>query len=143
MMRLRPTAPAFTDESRIQAEGQKDGERNIPEMGSYTPAQFEQALIAHGEQEVQGIYKKASLRIAKLAPMFHACHKRLEDIERRIQPISDRYAARAGELGREVTIPFPSALHVGLILFLGIGEFPLNTVVFRLFGEPEYLTWRP
>ena len=31
---------AFTI-SRIQAEGQKDGERNIPEMGSYTPAQFE------------------------------------------------------------------------------------------------------
>lgn len=141
MMRLRPTAPAFTDESRILAEGQKDGERNIPEMGSYTPAQFEQALIAHGEQEVQGIYKKASLRIARLAPMFHAWHKRLEDVERRIQPISDRYAARARELGREVTIPFPSALHVALILFLGIGEFPLNTVVFRLFGEPEYLTY--
>ncbi len=141
MIRLKPKPPAFTDESRILAEGQKDGERNIPEMGSYTPAQFEQALIAHGEQQVQGIYKNASLRIARLAPTFHACHKRLADLERRVQPISDRYAARATELGRDVTIPFPFVLHVALVLFLGIGEFPLNTVVFRLFGEPEYLTY--
>src|SRR5437899_2556453 len=142
MMRLKKSpVSSFTDEGRIIAEGQKDGERNIPEMGSYTPAQFEQALIAHGEQEVHRLYKSASLRIARLAPLFHAWHRRLQDIERRFQPTSDRYAARAQELGREVTIPFPFMLHVGLILFLGIGEFPLNTVVFRLFGEPEYLTY--
>src|SRR5437879_8648452 len=141
-MRLKsPPASSFTDEGRIIAEGQKDGERNIPEMGSYTPAQFEQALIANGEQEVHRLYKSASMRIARLAPLFHAWHRRLQDIERRFQPTSDRYAARAQELGREVTIPFPFMLHVGLILFLGIGEFPLNTVVFRLFGEPEYLTY--
>jgi hypothetical protein len=141
LTRSRNTSPAFTDENRILAEGQKDGERNLPEMGSYTPAQFEQALIAHGEQEVHGIYKRASLRIAKLAPVFHAYHKRLEDVDRRLQPISDRYRARASELGRDAAIPFPFMLHVSLILFLGIGEFPLNTVVFRLFGEPEYLTY--
>lgn len=139
--RSKNTPTPFTDESRILAEGQKDGERNIPEMGSYMPAQFEQALIAHGEQEVQRLYKQASLRIAKLKPSFQAGQKRLEEIERRIQPISEKYKARAKELGREVTIPFPSMLHVALILFLGIGEFPLNTVVFRLFGEPEYLTY--
>src|SRR3989442_1301274 len=55
--------------------------------------------------------------------------------------IADRYKARVKELGRDVTIPFPSVLHWGVILFLGIGEFPLNTVVFRLFGEAEYLTY--
>src|SRR5207247_6824514 len=37
--------------------------------------------------------------------------------------------------------PVPSVLHWDVILFLGIGEFPLNTVVFRLFGEAEYLTY--
>src|SRR5437879_13591247 len=66
---------------------------------------------------------------------------RLEDLDHRIQPIADRYKARVKELGRDVTIPFPSVLHWGVILFLGIGEFPLNTVVFRLFGEAEYLTY--
>ena len=84
MMRLKkPPVSSFTDESRIIAEGQKDGERNIPEMGSYTPAQFEQALIANGEQEVHRLYKSASMRIARLAPLFHAWHRRLQDIERR------------------------------------------------------------
>src|SRR5207247_8384260 len=67
--------------------------------------------------------------------------RRLEDLDHRIQPIADRYKARVKELGRDVTIPFPSVLHWGVILFLGIGEFPLNTVVFRLFGEAEYLTY--
>jgi hypothetical protein len=56
----KPPAVEFADESRILAEGQKDGERNIPEMGSYTPAPFEQALISNGEQAVQQIYKTAS-----------------------------------------------------------------------------------
>ncbi len=140
--RIGPEEPStpFTDE-RIQAEGQKDGERNIPEMGSYMPAPFEQVLIAHGEQEVQGIYKQASIRIAKFQPVFQKFVRRLEDIEHRIQPIAEGYKARSQELGRDVTIPFPSALHWALIIFLGIGEFPLNTVVFRLFGEPEYLTY--
>src|SRR3989442_8678589 len=31
--------------------------------------------------------------------------------------------------------------HWALIAFLAVGEFPLNTVVFRLFGEAEYLTY--
>lgn len=145
MRRLRfsdsgePPTP-FTEE-RIQAEAQKDGERNIPEMGSYMPAPFEQALIAHGEQEVQRIYKDASIRIAKLQPVCHAFQKRLEDLEHRIRPVANGYNTRSQELGRDVTIPFPPALHWALIIFLGIGEFPLNTVVFRLFGEAEYLTY--
>ena len=42
----QPLPPEFADEARIAAEGQKDGERNIPEMGSYTPAPFEQAPAA-------------------------------------------------------------------------------------------------
>lgn len=138
---LTKTPIPFTDESRIQVEGQKDGEKNIPQMGSYVAAQFEQALIAHGEQEVQRIYEKASLRIAKLQPVFQSCQKRLEELSARLQPISEAYEARKKELGRDVAIPFPSVFHVALILFLGIGEFPLNTVVFRLFGEAEYLTY--
>ena len=139
MLKLRPSH--FTDEGRIMVEGQKDGEKNIPEMGSYTPAQFEQALMAHGEQEVQRTYKAASLRISKLQPEFEAGQRRLEEIEARLKPISEIYEARKKELGRDVAIPFPSIFHIALILFLGIGEFPLNTVVFRLFGEAEYLTY--
>ena len=135
----RPTP--FTDESRIMEEGQKDGERNIPEMGSYTPAQFEQALIAHGEQEVQLRFEKASLRIAKLQPLFHGYQKRLQDMESRLQSIVELYKARKKELGRDLAAPFPYVYHLWLILFLAIGEFPLNTIVFRLFGEPEYLTY--
>ena len=122
-------------------EGQKDGERNIPEMGSYTPAQFEQALIAHGEQEVQLRFEKASLRIAKLQPLFHGYQKRLQDMESRLQSIVELYKARKKELGRDLAAPFPYVYHLWLILFLAIGEFPLNTIVFRLFGEPEYLTY--
>jgi len=131
----------FTDESRILAEGQKDGEKNIPEMGSYSPAQFEQALMAHGEQEVQRVYKVASLRISKLQPEFESGQRRLEEIETRLKPISEMYEASKKELWRDVAIPFPSIFHIVLISFLGIGEFPLNTVVFRLFGEAEYLTY--
>lgn len=141
MNRWKGTRTPFADESRILTEGQKDGERNIPEMSSYMPAQFEQALIAHGEQEVHRTYERASLRIAKLLPLFQTLHKHFTDLEGRLQALVERYTVRKKELGREVMAPFPYKYHVALILFLGIGEFPLNTIVFRLFGEAEYLTY--
>ncbi len=131
----------FTDESRIEVEGQKDGEQNIPDVGSYQPAQFEQALIAHGEQATQRIYEKASLRIAKLQPLYQACQKRLTDLETRLEAVSELYKERKSELNRDFGVRFPYNYHIALIVFLGIGEFPLNTVVFRLFGEPEFLTY--
>src|SRR2546430_17324576 len=101
MMRLKKSpVSSFTDEGRIIAEGQKDGERNIPEMGSYAPAQFEQALISNGEQEVHRLYKSASRRIARLAPRVQPWHRRLQDIQPRCQPTSGRYAPHAHGLGR-------------------------------------------
>ncbi|HEX3178048.1 MAG TPA: hypothetical protein VHZ49_15315 [Methylomirabilota bacterium] len=137
----KPPAVEFADESRILAEGQKDGERNIPEMGSYTPAPFEQALISNGEQAVQQIYKTASATIARLRPTADAKQRQLEDVERRMRPLTEAYKQRVAEVGREATIAFPPVFHWALIVFLAVGEFPLNTVVFRLFGEAEFLTY--
>jgi hypothetical protein len=137
----KPPAVEFADEGRILAEGQKDGERNIPEMGSYTPAPFEQALISNGEQAVQQIYKSASGAIAKLRPIADGMQRQLDDLERRMRPITEAYKARVAEVGREATIVFPPVFHWALIVFLAVGEFPLNTVVFRLFGEAEFLTY--
>ncbi len=137
---LRGTSIAFTG-SRIQAEGRKDGEKNIPEMGSYQPAPFEQALIANGERKAQQVYQKASIRVSKIQPYFEAHKKHLEDLESRIKRVSTTFSARKDELNRDLAIPFPYIYHVALIIFLGIGEFPMNTIVFRLFGEPEYLTY--
>ncbi len=97
----------LTNERLIEVEGQKDGEKNIPDMGSYQPAQFEQALIAHGEQAVQRIYEKASLRIAKLRPFYEANHRRFNDLESRLQAACKIYKARKAELGRDFNSRFP------------------------------------
>lgn len=137
----QPPPPEFADESRIAAEGQKDGERNIPEMGSYTPAPFEQALISNGEQAVQQIYKAASAKISRLRPVVEAFQRQLDELERRMRPITEAYKVRSAEVGRDAAILFPPVFHWALIVFLAVGEFPLNTVVFRLFGEAEYLTY--
>ncbi|MEW6325306.1 MAG: hypothetical protein AB1515_07965, partial [Nitrospirota bacterium] len=131
----------FTDEHRIQAEGQRDGEKNLPEMGAFSPAPFEQALIANGERKTQRMYQRAAQRIAKLQPVFQMLEKRYHDMAGRQRAVAERFEARKKELDRDVAIPFPSRFHWALILFLGIGEFPLNMVVFRLFGEPEFLTY--
>ena len=135
-----PTDTTFSEE-RILTEGQKDGERNIPEMGSYMPAPFEQALIAHGEQAVHRAFAEATARITKLRPEFERYKRQLDDLEHRLAPIAEAYKARTAELGRDVSIPFPPVLHWALVAMLALGEFPLNTVVFRMFGEPEYLTY--
>ncbi len=137
---LKALSMTFSD-SRIQDEGQKDGEKNIPEMGSYQPAPFEQVLIAHGERRAQQAYQKASARIAKHKPLFETYKKHWEDLEARITRVTHLMTARKQELGRDLAIPFPYVYHLALIVFLGIGEFPLNTIVFRLFGEAEFLTY--
>ncbi len=137
---FRNTSITFTG-SRIQAEGRKDGERNVPEMGSYQSSPFEQALVAHGERHIQRIYEKTAGRISKLQPLFEAHKKHWADLERRLKNVNEMFNTRKQELGRDLAIPFPYIYHIALILFLGIGEFPLNTIVFRLFGEPEYLTY--
>ncbi len=131
----------FTNERLIEIEGQKDGEKNIPDMGSYQPAQFELALVAHGEQAVQLIFEKASLRIAKLRPLYETYQRRYNELESRLQAAGKIYKARKAELGRDFSSRFPYKYHVALIIFLAIGEFPLNTIVFRLFGESEFLTY--
>src|SRR5207244_12531873 len=92
--RIGIKAPSPLTEQRILSEGQQDGERNIPEMGSYMPAPFEQALIAHGEQEVHRIFKRASIRIAKRQPAFQSLPTRLEHRARRLQPLAARSQAR-------------------------------------------------
>src|SRR5207249_2158517 len=100
--RSGPEAPPtpFTEE-RIQAEGQKDGERNLPEMGSYLSAPFEQALTAHGEQAVQDVYKQASAPIAALQPACQAFMRRQEDSERGIHPDTEEDDQRTVQRGRE------------------------------------------
>src|SRR2546422_9796789 len=85
----QPAPAEFADESRILAEGQKDGERNLPEMGSYTPAPFEQALISNGEQAVQQIYKAASAKISRPRPVVEAFQRKLAELRRRIRPINE------------------------------------------------------
>ncbi|HTP41750.1 MAG TPA: hypothetical protein VML36_04965 [Nitrospiria bacterium] len=131
----------FTDERRIQIEGQRDGERNLPDMGTYSAAPFEQALIANGERRTQRIYQRASAKISRLQPLYQMIQKRYRDMAGRQKAVAERFETRKQELGRDVAMPFPSRFHWALIIFLGIGEFPLNTVVFRLFGEPEFLTY--
>ena len=130
-----------TTRRQIEIEGEKDGKRNIPEMGSYTPAQYELALIARGEREVHRKFEEAAVRIAKLQPPFQTHKKQFEDIAARFTLLVEAHQARKKELGRDVMAAFPYMYHIYLILFLGIGEFPLNTIVFRLFGEAEYLTY--
>jgi len=138
---FRKAFSSFTSERRIEAEGQQDGEKNIPDMRSYLPAQFEQALVAHGEQDVQRIFEKAAMKIAKLRPGYEGCRRRLQELDSRLQGVAKIYKARKTELGRDFGGRFPYKYHVALIVFLGVGEFPLNTIVFRLFGEPEFLTY--
>lgn len=130
-----------TTRRQIESEGEKDGKRNIPEMGSYMPAQFEIALMARGEKEVHRRFESASIRISKLQPLFQTHKKRLEDIADRFTVLVEEHQARKKELGRDVITAFPYLYHIYLIIFLAIGEFPLNTIVFRLFGEAEYLTY--
>src|SRR5207245_4684360 len=80
-------------------------------------------------------------RHSKLRPVAEASQRQHDELQRGIRPIARAYKVRSAELGRDAMIVFPRVFHWALIAFLAVGEFPLNTVVFRLFGEAEYLTY--
>ena len=86
-----------SDERRIRFEGQRDGEKNIPDMSSYSPSPFEQVLISQGERKAQEVFERASLRISRLRPVYESLKKRFEDLEKRQHPVGQRFEDRKKE----------------------------------------------
>lgn len=131
----------FESEANVREVGTKDGQQRIPEATAYAPSQFEMGILSRGETRVHKIAETAQEARARINKTLQPVISKMSSLNIRWRKLRDRLDARKEALGREFIVPVKATMHWGLILFLGIGEFPLNAIVFQMFGEPELMTY--
>lgn len=134
-------APHFPDDETIRSAGHSDGMAGLPSGSSYEPGPFERSIIAAGEAAISGIYSRTAERLARLEGISSNLSNAYESNQYRLKETLIRFQNRKDFLGRDEIIPVPYMVHWIIVVLLGIGEFPLNVVVFRMFGEPELMTY--
>ncbi len=132
---------AYGSEANVREIGEKDGKGRIPEMTAYAPSQFELGILSHGETRVNRIVEAAQESRAKINKTLQPVVSRLTNLNMRWRNVSSRVEERKKVLDRDFVVPLNKVFHWGIIIFLGLGEFPLNAIVFRMFGEPELMTY--
>ena len=138
---LPPEESSFASEAKAREIGEKDGKERIPEITAYSPSQFELGLLSYGEQRVNRVVESAQESRARINKTLQPIISRLSNINTRWRNVRDRVDERKKELDRDFIVPLNKFFHWAIIIFLGFGEFPLNAIVFRMFGEPELMTY--
>lgn len=133
--------PVFPDDDMIRKTGHEDGAAGLPAGSSYEPGPFERSIISAGESSISEIYSRTANELYRLEGRSSNLSNAYESNQYRLKEVLVRYRNRKDTLGRDIVIPIPYVIHWLIIVLLGIGEFPLNVVVFRMFGEPELMTY--
>ena len=131
----------FPDDETIRKAGHEDGLAGLPAGSSYEAGPFERAIIAAGESKISEIYAQTASELSSLEGKTSNLANAYESNQYRLKDVLIRYRNRKEAVGRDVVIPVPYTVHWIVVLLLAIGEFPLNVVVFRMFGEPELMTY--
>ncbi len=133
--------PIFPDDDLIRKTGHEDGLAGLPAGSSYEPGPFERSIIAAGESKISEIYAQTAQELYRHEGRSSNLANAYESNQYRLKEVLGRYKNRKEVVGRDVVIPVPYFIHWLVVIMLAIGEFPLNVVVFRMFGEPELMTY--
>jgi hypothetical protein len=133
--------PLFPDDETIRKTGHEDGAVGLPSGSSYDAGPFERSIISAGESKISEVYSRTATELYSLEGKSSNLANAYESNQYRLKEVLLRYRNRKDALGRDIVIPIPYMIHWTIIILLGIGEFPLNVVVFRMFGEPELMTY--
>ena len=133
--------PVFPDDEIIRKTGHEDGLAGLPAGSSYEAGPFERSIIAAGESKISEIYAQTARELYRYEGKSSNLANAYESNQFRLKDVLVRYKNRKDAVGRDVVIPVPYFIHWLVVILLAIGEFPLNVVVFRMFGEPELMTY--
>ena len=131
----------FDDEASVRSAGTEDGKNRVPAEGAYAVGQYEQGLLARGAARVSAVTEAAQKARAVVNRELQPVISQLKSVNGRWRKINEALLDRKTKLGREFIIPVNKVFHWLLIGILSVGEFPLNALVFRMFGETEIMTY--
>ena len=112
-----------------------DAKNNIPGRDDPNPSQFEQELMAMARNEARQVTTKYGPQLE----ILNGKHKPLlKDYER----ISKDYDAHAAKIERtEPSVELSRGKYYILMTLFVLGEIPMNSLAFAVFGESQIFTW--
>ncbi len=131
----------YASETAVRDIGTKDGKERVPSADAYSLTPFEQGIISHFEARVARVTESAFDAKARIDRALRPVMVSLGALNTRYKDMSDRIEKRKSELNRDNIISLSPKLHRSILWFLALGEFPLNAIVFRMFGETEIMTY--
>lgn len=123
--------------SRLKARQNavNDAKKNLPDKDDPQFSQFEKELMAIARNEARQITSSYGPKLEVL----NGKHKPLlKDYER----ISKDYDQHTTKIGRsEPSLELSRIKYYGLMLLFVLGEIPMNSLAFSVFGESQIFTW--
>ena len=112
-----------------------DAKNNIPAATDSNPSQFEQELMAMARHKARQITSKFAPKLEKL----NGKHKPLLKEYDRISKDYDKHAAKIER--SEPSVELSRGKYYILMLLFVLGEIPMNSLAFAVFGESQLFTW--
>jgi hypothetical protein len=120
---------------RARQNAIRDAKNNLPGRGDPQFSPFEKELMARARHEARQITSSYG---PKLEVLNGRCTPLLRDYER----ISKDYDAHAAKIGRsEPSVELSRSKYYVLMLLFVLGEIPMNSLAFAVFGENQIFTW--
>src|SRR2546422_4937328 len=125
--------------------GRVDGQKGIPPAQQSLHAPYEMELKQICEENVQRLAQSWQAQDARRHADYCNAKRESESLADRVKALepalkdAEQNATNVRAECRE-HVHFASWLYAALMLAIAVGEFPLNMIVFQLFGEREMLT---
>jgi len=112
-----------------------DAKKNLPGRDDPNFSQFEQELMSMARNEARQV-------TAEYGPKLEVLNGRHKPLLKAYERISKDYDAHAAKIGRsEPSVELSRGKYYILMLLFVLGEIPMNSLAFAVFGENQIFTW--
>ncbi|NIQ39557.1 MAG: hypothetical protein GTN81_13345 [Proteobacteria bacterium] len=113
----------------------KDAKNNIPGRDDPNFSQFEQEMMAMARNQARQV-------TAESGPKLETLKGKHKPLLKAYERISKDYDAHAAKVGRsEPNVELSRGKYYILMLLFVLGEIPMNSLAFAVFGENQIFTW--
>jgi len=113
----------------------RDAKNNLPGRSDQQFSSFEKELMAMARQEARQI-------TSSYAPKLEVLNGKYKPLLKDYERISKDYDAHAAKIGRsEPSVELGRMKYYVLMCLFVLGEIPMNSLAFAVFGENQIFTW--
>ena len=119
----------------VQQNAIVDAKKNIPNRDDPNFSQFEQECMAMANNEARQI-------MSKYEPQLEILNGKHKPMLKEYERISKDYDAHSKKIGRsEPSVELSRGKYYVLMFLFVLGEIPMNSLAFSVFGESQIFTW--